>query len=455
MSLKLTTQGYSLLQRTIAGETAINFQSIAIGNGADAGQSATSLNNMLMDLQITSVETDEAFITLRSVYNNASVDSGFRCTEIGVFADDPDDPGEVILYAYGYTPEADADYVPSNASRVLETQLDVLVYIGDAENVTATINQSLVYATQAELAAHTGNQTNPHSVSAVQVGLGNVPNVSTNDQTPTWTAANSLAGLTSGERLSVAFGKIAKSILSLIGHLDNRSNPHAVTAAQIGAARSSHQHAATDINAGVLSAERGGTGQSTLKKAATSFLLAQETFTVASSMGFPLRNVGYKNSRYDQGGTWYCEGQYLLPETIDTWDYAHIRIEATVWGLYEQQLSGDILGFSPWSEDELPANTSRLLIKLCQSTDSKDIFPNAMLPQTVTADICTANWAVVMQRSGYQEGQPMTTEIQSPDSTALILSVPRRISGFYVYSRAYGLQTLEYKGMQLRVTFVK
>lgn len=67
------------------------------------------------------------------------------------------------------------------------------------------------------------------------VGLGNVPNVSTNDQAPTYTEATTLAKLTSGEKFSAAMGKIAKAITGLIGHIGNRSNPHGVTAAQAGA----------------------------------------------------------------------------------------------------------------------------------------------------------------------------------------------------------------------------
>lgn len=71
--------------------------------------------------------------------------------------------------------------------------------------------------------------------SKTDVGLGNVPNVSTNDQTPSYTAASTLAALVSGEKLSVAFGKIAKAVSNLIAHLANKSNPHGVTAAQVGA----------------------------------------------------------------------------------------------------------------------------------------------------------------------------------------------------------------------------
>ena len=88
---------------------------------------------------------------------------------------------------------------------------------------------------QTTINSHLSNKNNPHTVTAEQVGLGNVPNVATNDQTPTYTVASSNTALSSGEKLSVAFGKIAKAINSLISHLSNRSNPHGVTVAQVGA----------------------------------------------------------------------------------------------------------------------------------------------------------------------------------------------------------------------------
>ena len=80
---------------------------------------------------------------------------------------------------------------------------------------------------------HVKNTANPHSVTKSQVGLSNVPNVSTNNQTPTYTEASSLAKLTSGEKLSVAFSKISKAITDLIAHIGNTNNPHSVTKAQV------------------------------------------------------------------------------------------------------------------------------------------------------------------------------------------------------------------------------
>lgn len=87
-----------------------------------------------------------------------------------------------------------------------------------------------------DLISHISNKSNPHGVTKAQVGLGNVPNVATNDQTPTYSAASTLATLASGEKLSVSMGKIMKAITDLISHIGNKSNPHGVTAAQAGAA---------------------------------------------------------------------------------------------------------------------------------------------------------------------------------------------------------------------------
>ena len=65
------------------------------------------------------------------------------------------------------------------------------------------------------------------------VGLGNVPNVTTNNQTPTFNSASSLQTLISGETLTISFGKIKFAIDNLINHL-SASNPHNITKVHVG-----------------------------------------------------------------------------------------------------------------------------------------------------------------------------------------------------------------------------
>jgi hypothetical protein len=98
-----------------------------------------------------------------------------------------------------------------------------------------------------------------------------------------------LADLVSGETLSTLFGKLSKAVNDLISHIGNRNNPHGVTVAQIQAAPATHEHAATDITSGTLSAVRGGTGKNSwtangVVYASAANVLGQLTPTAANSV---------------------------------------------------------------------------------------------------------------------------------------------------------------------------
>lgn len=111
---------------------------------------------------------------------------------------------------------------------------------------------------------------------------------------PVFDEINSISEPVSGDGYRTTFGKIKKAISSLISHLSDKNNPHAVTAEQAGAAKSSHTHAASDISSGTLGTARiptipitkGGTGATTADNALTN-LGAQK------SLGFtPVRQGG-------------------------------------------------------------------------------------------------------------------------------------------------------------------
>lgn len=113
-----------------------------------------------------------------------------------------------------------------------------------------------------EFSSHFANSLNPHAVTKSQVGLGNVPNVSTNNQTPTFIEASENANLVSGEVLSTALGKIAKAIKSLISHLADTTS-HITSSERTSwnsKAAGTHNHSASNITSGILAPERGGTG---------------------------------------------------------------------------------------------------------------------------------------------------------------------------------------------------
>lgn len=83
--------------------------------------------------------------------------------------------------------------------------------------------------------AHITDMGNPHKVTKNQVGLGNVPNVTTNNQEPTYTQASVLENIVSGETLSASMGKIQKVIDESMKHFADKENPHELTTEQINA----------------------------------------------------------------------------------------------------------------------------------------------------------------------------------------------------------------------------
>lgn len=136
---------------------------------------------------------------------------------------------QTTLTSHGNRITSNEDGV-QRANSTNSTQDSMITTLTNAHNALAEDEEEL----ENVVANHKNDHDNPHAVSKSQVGLGNVPNVSTNDQTPTYTEATSNQNLSSGEKLSVAFGKIARAVSQLISHIGNSNNPHGVTKAQVG-----------------------------------------------------------------------------------------------------------------------------------------------------------------------------------------------------------------------------
>lgn len=258
---RLTEKGVSMVIRAIYGDS-ITFTKIVMGNGVPADlDNVTEVANPLLDIPFIEAEQEDNYILLTGETSSAQIESSFYGNELGVYAKDESD--NEFLYAYRYTEQA--DFFPSSSEgRTVELRISVAVAVGNAENVTAILIEGEEYATKADFNAHVDNMSNPHNVTASQIGLGNVVNVAPNNMTPTFTQASSRTNIVSGETLSVLFGKIAKVISDFIAHL-TATNPHNITASGIGASATGHKHSATDITSGTLGVARGGTGQTSLQ----------------------------------------------------------------------------------------------------------------------------------------------------------------------------------------------
>lgn len=132
-----------------------------------------------------------------------------------------------------------------SSPETLNTLNELAQALGDDPNFAATVSENIGKkvdkTTTVNGQALSGNVT----LDKDDIGLGNVPNVATNDQTPTFTEATSLTNIASGEKVSTLFGKIKKAITDLIAHIANKSNPHGVTKSQIGLGNVENKSSAT------------------------------------------------------------------------------------------------------------------------------------------------------------------------------------------------------------------
>ena len=187
---------------------------------------------------------------------NKGVGEEYTVKQIGIYAREKDGTENVLL---AVTQDEIGSRIPLESEMPdFSLQFTIIVGVSNEAEITAIVDSSVFVSKEQvekivsteikpiteQIEEHIKNKSNPHSVTKTQVGLGNVPNVTTNDQTPAYTAFSALSELSSGEKLSVAFGKLAKAVKDLITHIAD--NVRHVTAAERsawnGKAAGSHTH---------------------------------------------------------------------------------------------------------------------------------------------------------------------------------------------------------------------
>lgn len=151
-NIVFTNKGRLLRTKAELGTT-LEFTKIGIGKGIIDEQPVSELTDLIdsvLDVDITNLKTyTNGQARIGGVFINKGLSYGFYWRELGLFANDPDN-GE-ILYCYGNAGDL-AEYIPADGgSELLEKYVSIVALIGNASNVTATINSSLVYATMEQL----------------------------------------------------------------------------------------------------------------------------------------------------------------------------------------------------------------------------------------------------------------------------------------------------------------
>lgn len=257
----LTNHGKSMIVRAIAGEE-IAFTGFSIGSGRIDDETVIEeleeLRGHLMKVPITAISApDNEHVQISASFTVEDTMNDFVWRELGLWCAGED--GTEVLYAYANArDQAETMHAPGEGV-LLKQSFSVVVAVGAADHVTARISLDAAYASAEDLDLHCRDKTNPHKVTKAQVGLGNVPNLAPSDMTVTYAKENVDKELASGEKLSTAFGKLARIVSSVMAHFRNRNNPHAVSCDQIGAAKKEHKHS-PDAITGVLDVKGGGTG---------------------------------------------------------------------------------------------------------------------------------------------------------------------------------------------------
>jgi hypothetical protein len=127
------------------------------------------------------------------------------------------------------TKDADQD------SRLENVEAGLSEFVAEQAEKDTAQDEAIVTVSTA-LTAHKDDKTNPHAVTAAQVGLGNADNTSDADKPVSTAQAEAIGAVTDAltAETARAQGKENEVSTALTAHKDDTGNPHAVTKAQVG-----------------------------------------------------------------------------------------------------------------------------------------------------------------------------------------------------------------------------
>lgn len=245
----ITNQGARLLTRAQAGEIKIEFTRIAIGDGnytaeektLEALQKRTALKSLKNSYTLSHIDVFSdhcvkvtALITNQDpVTGQTLVNAGYYINEMGLFAKvkDGEDSTEV-LYSITTTAGDNGDFMPPyNGYNLAQIIQEYFATVNNSAEVTIVNNGAVALAED----------------------LNGLRGIVEELVAPSYTVPNDIEALENGEVLKKAMGKLARAVSSLIGHLNDRNNPHKVTKRQVELDNCDNT---SDINKPVSTAQR-------------------------------------------------------------------------------------------------------------------------------------------------------------------------------------------------------
>lgn len=137
----LTNKGLALLAKWQLGRCTPAITRAAIGSGSYSASESLATRTALKAQKLavgisTKYVQNSSTVLLKCMFDNTTLAAGFKVTEIGIYATDPDE-GE-ILYSIAVTAdEANADYLPAyNGTYPSQLVFNYQVEVSNAETVT-------------------------------------------------------------------------------------------------------------------------------------------------------------------------------------------------------------------------------------------------------------------------------------------------------------------------------
>lgn len=144
----LTNEGASIMAKIIAG-TPVTFTRIAIGDGFDYDvdnftQRTKLVNEVLSLTDLTMVIENETTVTFTGEFTQSQLQNSFWYRELGLYVQDPENPEQEILYAYGNRND-NAEYITPNVEgyEILK-EIKLYTIVGTSANVHIIASESVV-----------------------------------------------------------------------------------------------------------------------------------------------------------------------------------------------------------------------------------------------------------------------------------------------------------------------
>lgn len=176
----ITNAGIELLKNALSGGT-ITVTAIKSGAGkvdVSALKSQTAVSSIKQSGTVQGVTKTNETIKIGVLFSNAGLSAGYSMTQLGIYA--KGSTGSEVLFAISQS--ITGKEVPAESAMPSWSLVhNFYIKLNNDVKMTATVDPEgyVTFETmQTALNTHTGNKSNPHSVTKSQVGLGNVENKS-------------------------------------------------------------------------------------------------------------------------------------------------------------------------------------------------------------------------------------------------------------------------------------